>query len=62
LIFQKHKIEVKDIRLTPTPTESNYQDKEGVHLWVFHLSPGETREIDLDFTVAYPSETTPFGL
>jgi len=61
-VSKTDKIEIKDIRLNPAPTESNYQDKEGVHLWVFQLSPGEIQEIDLDFTVAYPSEATPFGL
>ncbi|MDX2445858.1 MAG: mucoidy inhibitor MuiA family protein [Desulfobacterales bacterium] len=61
-VSKTDKIEVKDIQLTPAPTESNYHDKEGVHLWVFQLLPGETQEIDLDFTVAYPAEATPFGL
>ena len=61
-VTRTDKIEVKDIRLTPVPTENNYQDKEGVHLWVFQLSPGEIQEIDLDFTVAYPSDANPFGL
>lgn len=61
-VTRTDKIEVKDVRLTPVPTENNYQDKEGVHLWVFQLSPGEIQEIDLDFTVAYPSDANPFGL
>jgi len=61
-VSRTDKIEVKDILMTPKPTQSNYQDKEGVHLWVFQLSPGETQEIDLDFTVAYPAESPPFGL
>jgi uncharacterized protein (TIGR02231 family) len=60
-VSRTDKIEVKDILLTPKPTQSNYQAKEGVHLWVFQLSPGEIQEIDLDFTVAYPSEANPFG-
>jgi len=61
-VSRTDKIEVKDILLTPKPTQSNYQDKEGVHLWVLQLSPGEIQEIDLDFTVAYPAEAAPFGL
>jgi uncharacterized protein (TIGR02231 family) len=60
-VSRTDKIEVKDILLTPKPTQSNYQAKEGVHLWVFQLSPGKIQEIDLDFTVAYPSEASPFG-
>ncbi len=60
-VSKTDKIEVKDIQLTPVPTESNYQDKEGVHLWVLQLSPGETREIFLDFTVAYPTGSNPLG-
>ena len=60
-VSRTDKIEVKDIRLTPVPTESNYEDKEGVHLWVFQLSPGEIQKIDLDFTVAYPKELNPLG-
>ncbi len=61
-VSRTDKIEVKDIRLDPAPTENNYQDKEGVHLWVIPLSPGEIREIDLDFTVAYPTDSAPSGL
>jgi uncharacterized protein (TIGR02231 family) len=61
-VSRTDKIEVKDIRLSPTPKTSNYQDKEGVHLWEFQLPPGETQEIDLDFTVTYPSDAAPFGL
>jgi uncharacterized protein (TIGR02231 family) len=60
-VSRTDKIEVKDIRLNPAPTESDYQDKEGVHLWVFQLYPGEIQEIVLDFTVAYPSEYNPLG-
>ncbi len=60
-VTRTDKIEVKDIQLTPVPTESNYQDKEGVHLWVFQLSPGEIKEIGLDFTVAYPKGLNPLG-
>jgi len=60
-VSRTDKIEVKDILMTPKPTQSNYQDKEGVHLWVFQLSPGQKQEIDLDFTVAYPSDANPFG-
>jgi len=61
-VSRTDKIEVKDILLTPKPTQSHYQGKEGVHLWVFQLSAGEIQEIDLDFTVTYPSEAIPFGL
>lgn len=61
-VSRTDKIEVKDIRLSPTPKTSHYQDKEGVHLWEFQLPPGQTQEIDLDFTVAYPSDADPFGL
>ena len=60
-VSRTDKIEVKDIRLTPVPAESNYEDKEGVHLWVLQLSPGEIQKIDLDFTVAYPKEFNPLG-
>lgn len=60
-VTRTDKIEVKDIHLTPVPTENNYQDKEGVHLWVFQLSPGEIKEIGLDFTVAYPKGLNPLG-
>jgi uncharacterized protein (TIGR02231 family) len=60
-VSRTDKIEVKDIQLTPVPTESNYQDKEGVHLWVLQLSPGEIKEMALDFTVAYPKGLNPLG-
>ncbi|MBW2515088.1 MAG: DUF4139 domain-containing protein, partial [Deltaproteobacteria bacterium] len=44
-VSRTDKIEVKDIRLSPTPKTSHYQDKEGVHLWEFQLPPGQTQEI-----------------
>jgi uncharacterized protein (TIGR02231 family) len=61
-VSRTDKITVKDISLKPTPTVKDYQDKAGVHLWEFELLPGETREILIDFTVTYPTETTPIGL
>jgi uncharacterized protein (TIGR02231 family) len=60
-VSKTDKIEVKDIRLTPEPTEKNYLDNEGVHVWILKLSPGEAKEIDLDFTVSYPTGSNPLG-
>lgn len=61
-VSRTDKITVKDIRLKPTPTINDYQDRAGVHLWELELLPGETREILIDFTVTYPTETPPAGL
>jgi uncharacterized protein (TIGR02231 family) len=61
-VSRTDKIEVRDIKMQPMPTHSNYQDKAGVHLWSLQLDPGQKQEIAIDFTVAYPKALPPYGL
>jgi len=61
-VSRTDKIEVRDVKMQPMPTHSNYQDKSGVHLWSLTLAPGQKQEIAIDFTVAYPKASTPYGL
>jgi len=61
-VSKTDKIQVKDVKLTPAPDLRNYKDKEGVMLWNLKLSPGEKKEILIDFVVTYPADSPPFGL
>jgi len=61
-VSRTDRIEIKDVKLSPEPDEKNYEEKEGVHLWVSELKPGETKEISITFVVTYPRETPPPGL
>ena len=58
-VSRTDRVEVKDLKLIPEPGEKNYGGKEGVHLWEFELTPGETKEISIAFVVTYPRETPP---
>lgn len=60
-VSRTDKIEVKDVKITPEPSQRDYQDKEGVMLWEFELQPGDERDIDLSFVVTYP-KNVPLGL
>jgi len=53
-VSKTDRIEVKDIKITPQPKKKNYQDKEGLNLWEFSLTPKEKKEIKIDFTLTYP--------
>lgn len=61
-VSRTDKIQVKDLKITPTPVEENYQDKEGVILWEFELKPGDKQEISVEFVVSYPKDQPVFGL
>jgi len=61
-VSRTDKVEVKDIKITPQPTEKDYQDKEGVMLWEYKLKPGEKQEINIAFVVTYPKNLPLLGL
>ncbi len=61
-VSKTDKIEIRDLQIQPKPTQENYQDKAGVHLWSFELSPSEKREVRIEFTVTYPKDSPPYGL
>ncbi|MEA3415318.1 MAG: mucoidy inhibitor MuiA family protein [Thermodesulfobacteriota bacterium] len=61
-VSRTDKIKVKDIKITPEPSQRNYQDKEGVMLWEFDLQPGDEKDINLSFVVIYPKDLRLPGL
>ena len=61
-VSKTDKIEVRDLKIQPEPTEQDYQDNTGVYLWAFDLAPGDKKEIDIEFTVTYPKDLLPYGL
>lgn len=61
-VSRTDRIVVKDILMTPEPTQKNYQDREGVMLWEYHLNPEEKQEINIEFVVTYPKDVLPVGL
>jgi uncharacterized protein (TIGR02231 family) len=61
-VSRTDRIKVEDVKITPEPTERNYQDKEGVLLWSFDLKPKEVKEMDVSFVVSYPKDEPVLGL
>jgi len=61
-VSETDRIEVKNLKVTPSPKEKNFEDKEGVSLWEFKLKPGQKKEISIEFTVTYPKGARVFGL
>jgi len=61
-VSRTDKIKVKDIKITPEPSQRDYQDKEGVMLWEFDLQPGDEKDINLSFVVIYPKDLRLPGL
>ena len=61
-VAKTDKIEVKDVNISPKPTEQNYKDREGVLLWDLSLKPNEKKEITIEFAVSYPKDLPISGL
>ncbi|MCF7907629.1 MAG: DUF4139 domain-containing protein [Candidatus Omnitrophica bacterium] len=61
-VSKTDRIEVKDIKISLKPNKENYQDQEGLKLWIIDLKPGEKKDIDIDFTVTYPKDAPVSGL
>ena len=61
-VSRTDKIEVKDLKITPEPTEKDYQNDEGVYLWEFDLKPGDKQDINMEFVLTYPKDRPVFGL
>jgi len=61
-ISRTDKIEVKNIKVNPSPKKINYQDKKGLYLWELELKPKEEKEINIEFTITYPKATSVVGL
>jgi len=61
-VSRTDKIKVEDLKITPEPTEKNYQDREGVHRWSFDLQPKAAKQIEVSFIVSYPKDEPVSGL
>jgi uncharacterized protein (TIGR02231 family) len=61
-VSRTDKIKVEDVKIEPEPTETHYQDKEGVLMWSFGLRPKEVKEIDISFVLSYPTDEPVSGL
>jgi uncharacterized protein (TIGR02231 family) len=61
-VSRTDRIQVKKIELSPEPTKKDHQKREGVLFWDLQVPPKGTREVNLDFVVAYPKNRRPLGL
>jgi len=61
-VSRTDRIKVEELKMVPEPAETNYQDREGVHLWTLDLQPRQAREITLSFVVSYPKDEPVMGL
>ena len=61
-VSRTDRIQVKDIKIRPEPTEKDYRRQEGLMRWEFELAPEETQEITLEFFVKHPKNYPPLGL
>jgi len=61
-VSRTDRIQVKKVELDPEPTEKDHQKREGVLFWDLQVPPKGTREVNLDFVVAYPKNRRPLGL
>ena len=58
-VSKTDRIEVKDLKLIPAPTQKNLQDRRGVMLWEQQLNPGTKKQITIEFVATYPKEFPP---
>jgi len=61
-VSKTDRIEVKGIKVSPSPKKVNYQGKEGIYLWELELNPKEEKEISVEFTITYPKGAFIVGL
>ncbi len=61
-VSRTDKIEVKDVKLIPSPAQKDYQDQRGVNLWEFEIAPKKRQEVRISFTVTYPKDIPIYGL
>jgi len=61
-VARTDKIEIQDLKMTPSPAVKDYQEREGVMLWEFDLDPQMKRELNIEFVIIYPKDSTPLGL
>lgn len=61
-ISKTDRIEVKDLKVLPAPSDKSFEGKEGVYSWDLDVKAGEHREITVEFTVTFPKDEPPAGL
>ncbi len=61
-ISKTDRIQIKDVKVFPKPKEENYQNREGLNLWVLKIPPKGKKEIDVEFKITYPKDIQIFGL
>jgi uncharacterized protein (TIGR02231 family) len=61
-VSRTDRIEVKDLKVTPDPSDKSYQNREGVYAWNLEVKPGSKQEISVEFTVTYPKDAFIIGL
>ncbi len=55
-VSDEEKIEVELLPMTTEPSESNYEDKQGVLAWNFDLKPQEQNDITLSYEIRWPAK------
>lgn len=58
-VSRTDQVQVKDLTISPEPTEKDYTGHEGVLRWELALAPGQRQTIDVRFVVVYPKNQTP---
>ncbi|MBI9082922.1 MAG: mucoidy inhibitor MuiA family protein [Desulfobacterales bacterium] len=58
-VSRTDRVQVKDLTISPEPTEEAYSGREGVLRWELVLAPGQHRTIDIRFAVVYPKDQPP---
>ena len=61
-VSRTDRIQVKDLAVSPKPTEDNFSGHQGVLRWELALAPGQRRTIDIRFSVVYPKDQPPPNL
>ncbi len=55
-VSEHEKIEIEILPMTTEPSESNYEEKQGVLAWTFDLKPQEQNEIALSYEIRWPAK------
>jgi uncharacterized protein (TIGR02231 family) len=61
-VSKTDRIQVKGLELTPDPTVSDFQEREGVMKWEVQLEPKSVQAIRVKFFVKHPKDLQPQGL
>ena len=61
-VSKTDRIQVKGLELTPDPTVTDFQEREGVMKWEVRLKPKSVQAIRVKFFVKDPKDLQPLGL